>query len=85
MLQSELVEESQSQSADYSWQITQKISSCIMVTDSDVLASGFDSIQSEEIKHVWYFQLILAHLFSLVMHASPSNKLRCDRNNFKIA
>ncbi len=29
-----LVEESQSQSADYSWQIPQKITECMMVTDS---------------------------------------------------
>ncbi len=41
-----LVEESQSQSADYSWQIPQKIAWCTMATDSDFLASDFDSIQS---------------------------------------
>ncbi len=34
-----------------------------MVTDSDFLASDFDSIQSEDIKHVWYFQPILEHVF----------------------
>ncbi len=57
-----LVEESQSQSVDYSWQSPQIISWCIMVMDSGVLASDFDSIQSEEIKHVWYFQPILEHI-----------------------
>ncbi len=39
-----------------------------MVTDSDFLASDFDSIHSEDIKHVWYFQTILEHMFSFVMH-----------------
>ncbi len=40
----------------------------MMLTDSDFLASDFDSIQSEDIKHVWYFQPILEHiLFSFVM------------------
>ncbi len=39
-----------------------------MVTDSDCLASDFDSIQSEEIKHAWYFQLILEHVF--ICHVS---------------
>ncbi len=39
-----------------------------MVTDSDFLDSVFDSIQSEDVKHVWYFQPILEHLlFSFVM------------------
>ncbi len=27
----------------------------------DFLASGFDSIQSEDIRHVWYFEPILEH------------------------
>ncbi len=38
-----------------------------MVTDSIFLASDFDSIQSEDIKDVWYFQPILEHMFSFVM------------------
>ncbi len=33
----------------------------MMVTDSDFLALDFDSIQ-EDIKHVWYFELILDHV-----------------------
>ncbi len=33
-----------------------------MVTDSVFLASDFDSIQSEDIKHVWYFKPILKHV-----------------------
>lgn len=32
-------------------------------------ASDFDYIQSEDIKHIWYFELILDHiLFSFVMN-----------------
>ncbi len=34
-----------------------------MVTDSDFLASDFYSIQSEDIKYVWYLQPILEHMF----------------------
>ncbi len=37
-----------------------------MVTDSEFLASDFDYIQSEDIKHI-YFQPILEHMFSFVM------------------
>ncbi len=43
------IAESQSQSADLNWQ---KITQCMMVTDSDFLASDYDFIQSEDIKHV---------------------------------
>ncbi len=32
-----------------------------MVTQWDFLASDYESIQSEDIKYVWYFQLILEH------------------------
>ncbi len=59
-----------------------------MVTDSNFLASDFDSIQSEDIKHVWYFQPILEHMF--ICHASPSNKAHislwvcCGQNIFKV-
>ncbi len=31
----------------------------MVVTDSDFLASDYDSIQLEDIKHIWYFQMIL--------------------------
>ncbi len=63
----------------------------MMDTVSDILASDFDSIHSEDIKHVWYFQPILEHtLFSFVIcHASSSNKAHvlgvcCDGNDFKV-
>ncbi len=49
------------------------------LTDSGVLASDFDSIQSEEIKHVWYFQPI-----SFVNTTLISAWVCCDRNNFMI-
>ncbi len=48
-----------------------------------------DSIQSEDIKHVWYFQPILEHIV-FICHAFPSNKahvsawVHCDRNDFKV-
>ncbi len=45
----------QSRSADLSWYISLRIADCIMVSDSD-----FVSTQSEDIEHVWYFELILA-------------------------
>ncbi len=69
-----LVEESQSQSGDHSWQSPQIISSCITVTDSDSLASYFDSMQSEDIKHVWYFQPILEHMFSFAVSGKVTFK-----------
>ncbi len=53
-------------------------------------ASDFDSIQSEDIKHVWYFQPILEHVFLFVMRLLASNKVHvsawahCDQNNFKV-
>ncbi len=31
------------------------------------MVTDFDSIQSEDIKHVWYFQMILEHMFSFIM------------------
>ncbi len=43
----------------------------MMVTD--FLAADFESIQSEDIKHVWYFQSILEHIF--ISHVSPSNNV----------
>jgi len=39
-----------------------------------LLASDYDSIHSEDIKHVWYFEPILEHVVS-ICHASSSNKV----------
>ncbi len=39
----------------------------MMVTDSGVLASDFDSIQSEEIKHVYISADFRTHMFLFVM------------------
>ncbi len=40
------------------------------------LASDFDSIQSEDIKNVWYFQPILEHvLFSFVMRLLATRRM----------
>ncbi len=47
-------------------------------------ASDFDSIQSEDIKHVWYFQPILEHVFSASNKVHVSAWAHCDQNNFKV-
>ncbi len=62
-----LVAESQSQSADLSWQILLKKTCIVYNQRLRFLASDYDSIHLEDIKHVWYFKLILEHtLFSVV-------------------
>ncbi len=42
----------------------------MMVTDSYFLASDYDSIQLEDIKHVGYFEPILEHI-GFIFHTSP--------------
>ncbi len=44
-----------------------------MVTDSEFLASDFDYIQSEDIKHIYFQPILEQHVF--ICHASPSNKV----------
>ncbi len=82
-----LVEESQSPSADR----FHRKSRSVLCHRLRLLDSDFDSIQSEDIKHVWYFQSILEHMWlGFICHVSPSNKahvsawVRCDRNNCKV-
>ncbi len=44
-----------------------------MDTDSDFLASDYDSLQSEDIKNVWYFQPILEHIV-FIWQESPTKR-----------
>ncbi len=57
-----LVAESQSQSADLSWHRFHRKSHSVWWSQTHFLASDFDSIQSEDIKYVWYFQPILENI-----------------------
>ncbi len=68
ILQSEQVEESQSRSADYSWQITQKISSCIMVTNADFFSFRlwFYPVGGDQTCLIFSADFS-THMFSLVM------------------
>ncbi len=43
-----------------------------MDTDSNFLASDYDSIQSEDIKMFWYFRQILEHISFLFGSSSSS-------------
>lgn len=46
----------------------------LKLTDLDLSVSGYESIQLENVKYVWFFEGILEHLLLLFCHASPSNK-----------
>lgn len=54
----------------------------------DFLASDYDSIQSENLKYVWYIELILEHDF--ISHVSLCNEVHvsawdfCVWNNLKV-
>ncbi len=79
---------SQSEQVDASWgksepvcrlkltDSTQKKSRSVLWSQSPIfLASDFDSIQSEDIKHVWYFQPILENMFSFVMRLLATRRM----------
>ncbi len=55
----------------------------VMDTDSNFLASDYDSIQSEDIKMFWYFRLILEHI-SFLFGSSSSSLERSLLFNWKI-
>lgn len=61
--------ESQHESADF-WKIAQ----CMM--GIDFLALDYDSIQSENLKHVWYIELILEHVF--ISHVCTCNEVHAS-------
>ncbi len=47
-----------------------------------------DSIQMEDIKHIWYFEPVLEHIV-FICHKSPSNKAHvsvwlCVQNHLKV-
>lgn len=57
-----------------------------MAADSDFLVTDSDCTRSEEVKHVWYFDLDLEHV-AFISHESPSNKaqwLCCDQSDSEV-
>lgn len=60
--------------AFHSFEMTDFIENCIKYDGNRLkifLPSGYDSIQSEDMKHVWYFDSILEHtLCSFITHAA---------------
>lgn len=71
--ESTLVAGSQWQSADIGQsELTDFAENCV-VYDGHRLIFFYESVQLEDIKHVWFFELILEHIV-FICHAFPSNE-----------